>query len=178
MLSRTSATWNGSSMIIYLKNIKGILSIALLAFAAFVILSLVFDNASMKYQRATTLKADLTFHAELLLKRLSKKLSAQAREKSCQPAKESFIPFCTWKDSNRTISDTHVNQTYGAKQFHNFSHAYDEQQFLCMCPQHSPLLRGRTDVDQGDITWDQAEVNKAVSTSTNNMHVSCKLPQT
>ena len=161
-------------MIIYLKNVKGILSIALLAFTAFVILSLVFNDASMKYQRAATLQSDLSINAELLLRKLNWRFSQQenpiqAKEKLCQPAKELSMSFCTWKDSNRTISDIHVNQTYGAKQFHNFSHAYDEQQYLCLCPQHSPLLRGISDVYQGDITWDQAQVNKTVSTTTNNM---------
>ena len=81
------------------------------------------------------------------------------------PPQDISVPFCTWKDSNTTIGDNLVNQTTEARHFHNFSQVFEELQYLPLCPQYSPLLRGRTEVYQGNITWEQAQVNKTVRCS-------------
>ena len=72
------------------------------------------------------------------------------------------IPFCTWKDSITPINDIAVYLTMEARHFRNFSQAYEEQQYLPLCPEHSPFMRGRTEVYQGNITWEQAQLHKTV----------------
>ena len=170
-------------IVVNLKKSRRILSVALLAFVAIVIVIVNFnvlnDHASMKlFPAATVIVSDKRFQADLSLKRLSRRLSQEkdppqdtkdppqdtkfpSSDKKDAP-KELTIPFCTWKDSNTTVGDIIVNQSTEAKHFHNFAQAYEEQQYLPLCPEHSPLLRGRTDVYQGNITWEQAQVNKTV----------------
>ena len=160
-------------IVVNLKKSKRIVSRALLAFAAIniVVNFSVLNEASMKFLPTTTVISDRRFQADLSLKRLSRRLSQEkdppqdtkdpSSDKKDAP-KELPIPFCTWKDSNATVGDIFVNQSTEAKHFHNFAQAYEEQQYLPLCPEHSPLLRGRTDVYQGNITWEQAQVNKTV----------------
>ena len=178
-------------IVVNLKKSKRIVSRALLAFAAIVIVDIVIVNfsvlneASMKFLPATTVISDRRFQADLSLKRLSRRLSQEKEplqeEKEPpvnemeppqdtrvpssdikDPPKVLSIPFCAWKDSNTNVGDIIMNQTTEAKHLHNFSKAYEEQQYFPLCPQHSPLLRGRTEVYQGNITWEQAQVNKSV----------------
>ena len=179
-----------ASMIVYLKKGKRIVSGALLAFVAIVIVVLnlhVLNDVSMKLIPATVI-SDRRFQPDLSLKRLSRRLSQEKEspqdkkeppqvkkeltQHKTQPSKDIndqssdkrdiSMPFCTWKDSNTTISDIVVNQTTEARHFYNFTQAYEEQQYLPLCPEHSPLLRGRTEVYQGNITWKQAHVNMTV----------------
>ena len=181
-------------MIVYLKKSKKIVSGALLAFVAIVIVVLnfhVLNDASMKLL-STTVISDRRFQPDLSLKRLSRRLSQEKESpkderkppqvkkeptqdnmeqqkdvnvQSSSDKQDISIPFCTWKDSNTTIGDILVNQNTEDRIFHNFSQAYEEQQSLLLCPEHSPLLRGRTNVYQGNITWEQAQVNKTVKYS-------------
>lgn len=80
------------------------------------------------------------------------------------------IPFCTWKDSITPINDIGGKTRHDiggktrqeARHFRNFSQAYEEQQYLPLCPEHSPFMRGRTEVYQGNITWEQAQLHKTV----------------
>ena len=163
-------------IVVNLKKSRKILSVALLAFVAIVIVVVNFnvlnDHASMKlFPSATVIVSDKRFQADLSLKRLSRRLSQEkdppldtkfpSSDKKDAP-KELPIPFCTWKDSNTTVGDIIVNQSTEAKHFQNFAQAYEEQQYLPLCPEHSPLLRGRTEVYQGNITWEQAQVNTTV----------------